>query len=111
MGLEGDRLVHAGKSEVGAVEGAKAQVVVDVVIQPDEAVGPVGIGEEPALKLLFDLLLLLAGGQCLFLIEDALFLAIAHDGVIDDGSFQVKCLLKKPDPVGALGAVVGGRGN
>ena len=55
------------------VKGAKAQVVVGVVIEPDEAVGAVRVSEEPTLKLLFDLLLLLAGGQRL-LIEDTLFL-------------------------------------
>ena len=47
VGLECDRLAHAGKGEVRAVKGAQAQVVVGVVVEPDEAFGAVGIGEEP----------------------------------------------------------------
>ena len=77
VGGKRDRLAHAGKGEVGAVKGTKAQVVVGIVIQSDEAFGAVGIGEEPALELLFDLLLLLAGCERFLLIEHALFLAVA----------------------------------
>jgi hypothetical protein len=63
---------------VGTVKGTQAQIVIDVVVEPDEAFGPVGIGKEPSLEPLFDALLLLAGGERLLLIEDALFPAITE---------------------------------
>ena len=55
--------------------------------------------------------LLLAGGQGLLLVEDALFLAVRHDDVIDGRAFQVEGLLQQPDAIGAVRAVVGGGGH
>ena len=43
-----------GKAEVRAVEEAQAEVVVGVVVEAHEALGAVGIGEDPGAKALLD---------------------------------------------------------
>ena len=72
-------LVHAGKIEVRAVEQAGTQIVVGVVVKPHQPLGAVGIGEHPGAEPLLDELLLFAGGQRRFLVDDAL-LAVAVSG-------------------------------
>ena len=78
-----DRLVHAGEVEVRAVEEAGPEVVVGVVVEPHEPLGAVGIGEDPGAEPLLDELLLLAGGQRRFLVDDALLAVAVMDRVVD----------------------------
>ena len=45
--VERDRLVHAGEVEVRAVEEPGPEVVVGVVVEPDQPLGALGVGEDP----------------------------------------------------------------
>jgi hypothetical protein len=54
--------VHAGESEVRAVEGAQAEVVERVVVETREALGAVLVLPDPLAEPVFELLLLFAGG-------------------------------------------------
>ena len=109
--VQRDRPVHAGEVEVRAVEQARPQVVVGVVVEPDQPLGAVGIGEDPGFEPLLDLLLLLAGGQRRLLVDDPLLAVAVMDGVVDDRSLQVEGQLQQPDAVGPRRAVLGGGGD
>ena len=78
-----DGLVHAGEVEVRAVEQAGTQIVVGVVVEPHEPLGAFGIGEHPGAETFLDELLLLAGGQRRFLVDDALLAVAVLDRVVD----------------------------
>ena len=103
--------VHTRKGQVRAVEATQAEVVVGVIIEAHETLGAVRIGEDPGAEALLDVLLLVAGGQGLLLVEHALFLAVPLDDVIDGRAFQVEGLLQQPDAVGTVRAVVRGGGH
>ena len=103
--------VMPGKARCEPSKRRRRIVVVGVIVDAYEALGAVGIGEDPGAKALFDALLLLARRQRVLLVEDALFLAVPLEHVIDGRAFQVEGLLQQPDAVGALGAVVGGGGH
>src|SRR5262249_40691524 len=86
-----------------------AQVVVSVVVEPDQTLGALGIGEEPGAESVLYLPLLLAGGKGRLLVDDSLLAVAVVDGVVDDRRFHVESELQEPGPVGACGAVLGGR--
>ena len=86
------------------VEEPRPEVVVGVVIEPDQPLGAIGVGEHPGAKALLDLLLLVAGGERCLLVHDPLLAVAVVDGVVDDGRLQVQRLLKEPDAVGSRGA-------
>ncbi len=65
------RAVHAGKRQVRAVIGAQAQIVEGVVVIAGEPVGAFLVPPYPFAKSFFKLLLRLAGGNGLLLIDDA----------------------------------------
>ena len=102
---------HTRKGQVRAVEATQAQRVIEVIIAAHETLGAVRISEDPRAEPLFDLLLLVAGGEGLLLIEHTFFPAIPLDDVIDGRAFQVQGLLQQPDAVGTVRAVVRGGGH
>jgi hypothetical protein len=93
---------------VRAIEAAQSDIVIRVVVEAHEALGAVWIGEDPGAEPLFDLLLLVAGGEGLLLIEHTFFPAIPLDDVIDGRAFEIERLLQQPDAVGTVRAVVRG---
>src|SRR5207245_10997890 len=105
------RLIHAGKVEVRAVEEPRPEVVVRIVIQPDEPLGALGIAKDPRPEPLFDELLLLAGGEGRLLVDDAYLLIPVTDRVVDHRGLHVEGELQEPRAVGASRAVLGDRGN
>ncbi len=109
--VEPDALAHAGEIEVRAVEQPGPQIVVGVVIEADQPLGPLGLGEHPGFELLLDQLLLLAGGQRLLLVDHPLLAVDALDRVVDHRRFHVEGQLEQPGAVGPGRAVFGGGGD
>ena len=78
-----DILVHAREIEVRTVKQAGPEIVVGVVVQPHEPFRAVRIAEDPRAETLLDELLLLAGGQRRFLVDDSLLAVAVADRVVD----------------------------
>ena len=100
-----DILIHAGEVEVRAVEKARPEVVVRVVVQPHEPLGAVRIGENPGAEALLDEFLFLAGGQRRFRVDHALLAVTVLDRVIDHRRFHVQGQVEEPGAVGPCGAI------
>jgi hypothetical protein len=101
VGVQRNRLVHAGKIEVQPVKEPRPQVVVGVVVRADESLRARGVGEDPRAKALLDLRLLVAGCACGLLVYDPLLAVSVLDGVVDDGGFEVERKLEEPEAVRA----------
>jgi len=81
-----------------AVKEARAQIVVGVVVDSHETFGAVGIAEYPGFELLLDQFLLLAGGQCFLLVDDALLAAAVKNRVVDDRVLRLRACSKRLMP-------------
>jgi hypothetical protein len=93
---------HAGQGQMRAVERAQTQIVEAVVIVARQPRGAVGIFPDPFAEPVLDLLLLLAGGDCLLLIDDA---RSVFAFVISGGRASVQSGLDElggPEPRGAV---------
>ena len=72
VGIERDDVAGAGKREVAAVEAARHEIVETVIVNPHQAVGPIGIGPDPGDEGLFDAREFFLGGLGRFGIENPL---------------------------------------
>src|SRR5215510_4981711 len=75
------KAVSAARPIERGIKATQPDVVVRLIVKAYESLRAVRIGEDPGAKPLLDALLLVAGGQGLFLIEHALFLAIPLEDV------------------------------
>ena len=103
------RAVHAGKSQVRAVEGAKADIVERIVVEARKPVSALFVLPNPLAEFLLQLLLLLARRKCLLRVDDA---GVLVDLVVDGGRAPVKRVLdeiRRRHPVRAVGGGVGHR--
>ena len=105
MRAERQRLVEAGEVEMRAVELTRPQIVVRVVVQPNETLGSLRIGEDPGPELFFDESLLLTGRQRFHLVDDFHFI----NGVVHDRRFHVEGQTQQPRSVGTSGSIIRGR--
>ena len=83
VGPEFDFRRHAHKADVAPVILAGADAVEQVVVPPHQCLPPMGVFENPLLERLIQRLLLLLGKHGLFLIQDALFLAVLIESIVD----------------------------
>ena len=83
VGIERDDLARAGKCEVASVEAARHEIVEPVIVDPHQAVGPIGIGPDPGAEGLFDAHEFFLGGLGGFGIENPLLDPVLEDGIED----------------------------
>jgi hypothetical protein len=93
---------HAGKGQMRAVERTQAQTVEAVVVVAGQPRGAFGVLPHPFAEAVLRLLLFLAGGDCLLLVDDAravlAFVISGRRATVQGGLDQVG----GPEPRGAV---------
>jgi hypothetical protein len=98
-----DRAIHAGKDQMRAVIAAQAYIVEPVVVEPGKTAVALFILPDPLGEAVLDLLVDLARGDGLLLVDDARILV---DLVVDRGRPAVQRILDRGVPCVVVFATV-----